>query len=119
LSGVEPAVVRPDALAAEDLTGFGSVIACNLDRWPAARLEDLRRFVARGGGLAVFLGDRVAPRAWEETLYEQGAGLLPCALGARQEAPREEDEPTVAPPEEEHPLTAVFSEGNPFLRGLR
>ncbi len=119
LSGVEPAVVRPDALAAEDLADFGSVIACNVDRWPAATVEELRRFVARGGGLALFLGDRVTPRAWEEALYDGGAGLLPCALGARHEAPREEDEPTVAPPEEEHPLTAVFSEGNPFLRGLR
>ncbi len=118
LTGVEPTVVRAEGLPEEELSAFGSVVACNLDRWPPQQLDALRRFVTRGGGLAVFLGDRVTPQAWEDALYR--AGLLPCPLGERREATREEDEVTVGPPEGDHPLTRVFAgENNPFLRRVR
>lgn len=119
VTGVEPVVVSPERIP-EDLTPFAAVIACNLDRWPPDRLQALERWVERGGGLGLFLGDRVDPAAWERDLWRQGQGLLPCALGERLEAETLEAAPAVLPTEEQHPLTEVFrGDKNPFLRRLR
>jgi hypothetical protein len=119
VTGVEPVVVTPEQLPA-DLSPFAAVIACNLDRWPPDRLTGLERWLERGGGLGVFLGDRVDAAAWERDLWRQGAGPLPCALGERLEAESPEQAPGVLATEEQHPLTEVFrGENNPFLRRLR
>jgi len=112
--------VLPEGLAGEELAGYQSIVLCNLDSWPAERIAELERFVDRGGGLGIFLGDRVSLDAYEELLYRGGEGLLPCRLGRRLEAPSEDDAPAVAPPGEDHALTNVFrGENNPFLRRVR
>lgn len=120
LTGVEPVVVAPEALRELDLSGFHAVFACNLEAWPPERVPDLERWVARGGGLCLFLGDLVDAAAWARDLHKRGQGLLPCAPGRRVEAPREEEAPSLSAPEGEHPLAQVFQgDRNPFLRRVR
>lgn len=119
ITGVEPTVVLPDKVP-DDLGPFAAVIACNLERWPPERLPALERWLERGGGLGVFLGDRVDAAAWERDLWRQGQGPLPSALGARLEAESMELAPGLLPPERAHPLSEVFQgDKNPFLRRLR
>lgn len=119
VTGVEPVVVTPERIP-EDLGPFAAVIACNVERWPPDRLQALERWVERGGGLGLFLGDRLDAAAWERDLWRQGRGLLPCALGERLEAETLDQAPGVLPTEEHHPLTEVFrGDKNPFLRRLR
>lgn len=115
-SGVEPVVVTPDALRDVDLSTFDSVIACNLEAWPRERVPELLKWVERGGGLGVFLGDLVDVAAWERDL----APLLPCKLGERVESPSEDEAPGLVAPLPDHPLAAVFAgERNPFLKRVR
>jgi hypothetical protein len=118
--GVEPVVISQGSLKDQDLSGFPSVILCNLDRLPPSKLGDLEGFVERGGGLAVFLGDRVDVEEYDRTLFKGGEGLLPSALGQRIRFEDEDDAPMVSPPIEPHPLTQIFSGGsNPFLKHVR
>lgn len=120
LTGIEPVVVGADALRETDLSGYDAVVACNLEAWPPERVADLERFVQRGGGLALFVGDLVDEAAWARDLYKSGQGLLPCALGRRVEVEREDEAPQLDAPEGDHPLTQVFTgDRNPFLRRVR
>ena len=119
VTGVDPTVVVPERIP-DDLSPYAAVVAANLDRWPPERLAALERYLERGGGLAVFLGDKVDPAAWERDLWRGGQGPLPARLGERLEA-EGESAPTILPAEEgPHPLAQVFKgERNPFLRHVR
>ena len=118
-SGIQPAVVLPQALANEDLSDYSLIVACNLGGWPREQLADLKRFVRRGGGLAFFLGNRVNADSYGRTFYEKGAGLLPCQLGPRTQV-NEEERPRLLAPAGRHPLITVFEgEQNPMLERVR
>lgn len=120
LTGVEPIVIAADALREVDLAAYDAVVACNLEAWPAEKVPDLERWVHRGGGLALFLGDAVDADAWGRDLHRGGRGLLPCALGRRIELATEEEAPQIAAPTGEHPLTHIFGgDRNPFLKRVR
>jgi len=121
-TGIDPVVVDEHTVAEEDLSAFQSVVLCNLEGWPPERVEQLERFVARGGGLGVFVGDRVDVEAWNRDLYAEGEGLLPLPLARREEAPTDDAAPGLSPPPEsaQHPLAKVFlGDRNPFLRRVR
>ena len=120
LSGVGPRTVSPVELAAEDLEGVDSLVLCNLSAWPLARRDELERFVRRGGGLAIFLGDQVDAQRYNADLYREGQGLLPLALGEEVSVELADERPSLAPPPLVHPLTEVFAgERNLFLTRVR
>ncbi|HLD35102.1 MAG TPA: BatA domain-containing protein, partial [Planctomycetota bacterium] len=62
-------------------TGYDLVILANVEFLSDDKVEQLENYVRRGGGLLIFLGDRVNKTAYNESLYKNGAGLLPCQLG--------------------------------------
>jgi hypothetical protein len=68
------------------------VVLANVDRIPDAAWDRLEAFVRRGGGLLVFLGDRVDPALWNAAARRPSTeDLLPARLGP---APRlKPDEP--------------------------
>jgi hypothetical protein len=74
-SPVRPRVVDADAFPAEDLSRHDVVFLLNV-RSVGAKLGELQRFVARGGGLLVSLGDQIDPEAYDREL----PGLLPVPL---------------------------------------
>ncbi len=74
-SPVRPTLVDAEALPREDLSRFDVVFLLNV-RSAAAKRDDLVRFVERGGGLFVSLGDQIEPEEWTK---EMGA-LLPMPL---------------------------------------
>jgi hypothetical protein len=74
-SPVRPTVVDAEALPREDLSRYDVVFLLNV-RAPGGKRDDLLRFVERGGGLFVALGDQVEPEEWSKEM----AGLLPMPL---------------------------------------
>ncbi len=78
---VRARVVRPFELIGQDLSAYAVVVLANVSSLPEPLVAKLEEFVARGGGLMVFLGDQVDVAAYNRTLYREGEGLLPGELG--------------------------------------
>jgi hypothetical protein len=74
-SPVRPTLVDADALARQDLSGFDVVFLLNVPS-AAVNAAELTRFVERGGGLFLTMGDQVEPEDWTKQL----GGLLPMPL---------------------------------------
>jgi hypothetical protein len=74
-SPVRPRLVDAEALGGEDLSLYDVVFLLNV-RSVGAKLADLQRFVDRGGGLFVSLGDQIDPESYADEL----PGLLPVPL---------------------------------------
>lgn len=70
-----PKVITTPELDAEVLDVFGAVVLCNVQRLPAVQWKRLDQFVASGGGLMVFAGDRVDVNHYNR--FGHGSGLLP------------------------------------------
>lgn len=120
LSGVSVKVVREDEILDEDLSEFHIVLLTNLSGWPADRLLALKGFVERGGGLAIFVGDRVDGPGLMRDFWEKGRGLLPCPIGDLAGSGDPERAVRLATSANDHPLTKFFAgQDNPFLRKIR
>lgn len=76
-SPFDPSVVAADApgrAAMERLSDVGAVVLANVGALADVDLDNLSRFVASGGGLIVFTGDRVGP-AMGQALVAAGLGV--------------------------------------------
>jgi hypothetical protein len=120
-SPVRPRLVDAEALAAEDLSRYDVVLLLNV-RSVGAKLGELQRFVERGGGLLVALGDQIDP----ETYGEELPGLLPVPLhvvktAVERGAPGSEGRAArLGEVAWQHPAFAVFSgEAREGLLGTR
>jgi len=71
------------AIVESDLEKYDCVVLSNVGRINRDEAAVLRRFVVRGGGLIVFLGDRVQADSYNEQLGEFAGHnrLLPASLG--------------------------------------
>jgi hypothetical protein len=72
-----PTVIGASDLAAQDLTLYDAVILCNVGRLSADDISALKSFVNLGGGLVIFLGDRVDARFYNEHLFP---GLIDATI---------------------------------------
>ena len=79
-SGVRTTIVDEAQLEEVNLTSHHVVVLANVYRISEPAVESLERFVRRGGGLLVFLGDQVDPDLYNAALYRGGEGLLPAEL---------------------------------------
>lgn len=104
-SGFEVRVIDETQLEQEPLDDFHLVVLANVYRVSEPAADDLERFVRRGGGLLVYVGDQVDPTLYNSVLYKDGVGLSPVKLGERT-APRD-------------PVNLVIVDRlHPALRGL-
>jgi len=86
-SPVQATVVTPAELLRQRLEDYGCVIMANVPRVTDLLAERLRRYVQAGGGLLVFLGDRVEAASYNAALCPAGQEpLLPALLGQVREA---------------------------------
>ena len=102
----------------EELDAFHVVYLLDVPRLDAAAQQNLEGFVARGGGLAVFLGPN-AETAFYNQWYDEGRGLYPVPLDRMDIVP-----PTLGNSQEfiveEHPIFRVLlGERNPFASQVR
>jgi hypothetical protein len=89
LSPIEPRTVTADDFLKQRLEDYACVILANVPRLDGLWEERLRRYVAGGGGLIIFLGDRVDPVSYDSVLASPQDPLLPVSLGELQQAAAE------------------------------
>lgn len=120
LSGARVKIVREDDILDEDLSAYHLICLANMESWPSERMLALESFVKRGGGLSIFVGDRVDPSLYMRDMWKKGKGLLPCPLGELIGSGDPEKSFRLASPQGKDPLTQVFAgEARFFLRGIR
>ncbi len=107
-SRITPVVVAVDEFRHVSLDDIAVVFMLNVPD-PSPFANRLRRFVARGGGLFIALGDRVRRDTYNSAL----SSLLPASLGEVKVATPDltgERPPALTYPELTHPIFQVFRE---------
>jgi hypothetical protein len=100
-TGLEVVQRHTAALRPEEWQAYDCVILSNVAG--LADLPGLWRYVREGGGLIVFLGDRVEPQR-----YAPAQALDPPLLPARLQPPVAEGNFRLQPRQEQHPIVAPF-----------
>ena len=72
--------VSPIGMASQALEEYGMIVLANLGEIRPAQAAALLRYVEGGGGLVVFLGDRVMPAALNRQLTLSAGPLLPAEV---------------------------------------
>jgi hypothetical protein len=113
-SPMEVDTVGTAGVAAADLAKYPLVILANVESLPAAAVEKLEDFVAGGGSLLVFLGDKVSTDFYNETLAganRRHGGLVPAKLLAVEGNPAEgKDVAYIGGANFDHPALAAFQD---------
>lgn len=73
-------VVTDIVLEATDIKKYDFVILANVESLSQEKLKTLEEYVQSGGGLLIFLGDKVDRRFYNDALYKNGLGLMPGEL---------------------------------------
>jgi hypothetical protein len=84
-TGLRPRTEMPRFLAARPLDEFRTITVANVDRLDQSAVEELQRYVAAGGGVAFFLGERSRAKFINDELYRDGKGLFPLPLSGPAE----------------------------------
>ncbi len=103
---VEVERAAESAIVESDLERYDCVVLCNVGRFNGEEAAVLHRYVERGGGLIVFLGDRVQADSYNEQLgdFADRARVLPASLGEISS----ESQYRLNPLDYRHPLVAPF-----------
>src|SRR5213594_4686 len=72
-----PTVIIPEGLSAASLDSYQVLILCNVPAIPDPLLPKLKDFLQRGGGLLIFLGDRVQAEDYNLKLLQSSPSVLP------------------------------------------
>lgn len=92
-------------LLESDLHQFDCVVLCNIGRFNQDEASVVGRYVRRGGGVIVFLGDQVQQDSYNHLLLDQAeTRLLPARLGDLTPA----ETYSVNPLDYGHPIVAPF-----------
>lgn len=115
-TGISPRIEPPHRLAGLPLDSFAAIYLLNVDRLEASAVSALERYVADGGGLAIFLGERSQVAFLNDQLYRNGQGLLPVPIAGPAELMADYIERAWDLEVAEHPIFQVFAgERNSFL----
>lgn len=96
------------------------VILANVDKLAPEQLTVLDQYVRSGGSLLIFAGDRIDADWYNQTMYEDSAGLLPlrfaASAGNSSDKPAAPDDPVrtqvarIVPQHFEHPALSLFND---------
>jgi hypothetical protein len=78
-----PTVILADGLNAATLDGYQMVVLSNVGTVPDSFAAKLQNYLRQGGGLLIFLGDKVQPESYNQKL----AQVLPAQLTERRLGP--------------------------------
>ncbi|MSR56877.1 MAG: VWA domain-containing protein [Planctomycetaceae bacterium] len=110
---IEPVVVNEGELQSLDLSQYDCVIFCDVRLFTDREARSIETYVRAGGGVVWCLGDQVSAENYNQTLFRDGAGVLPARLGDRRGDPEKRDESFGFDPGEFlHPIVNAF-QGNP------
>ena len=95
MTGIEPQIRTKDFLrdaSVEQLQEFDAVFLMDVDILDQTAVANLESFVSLGGGVCFFLGPETDPAFYNQSLFKQGAGLLPMPLERTFEVPEQVEE---------------------------
>lgn len=107
--------ITPAELGLRRLSDFQVVFLANVGEIKTQTAKDLKAFVEQGGGLFVFLGDRVDAIDYNRRFAVDGVSLLPAELGEVMKVPANSAGIPIAPTKNGHPLAAVAASLPPEL----
>ena len=115
-TGLSPRVEGPRRLSLSPLDGFAAVYLLGVEQLDESAAAALENYVKRGGGLAIFLGEKSSPRFYNERLYRQGQGLMPAPLTHPAELLVDRLSPVPDMEVSDHPMFRIFAgQRNSFL----
>lgn len=110
---IEPRVVNEGELLALDLNAYDCVFLCDVPLFTDREARLLETYLRGGGGVVWCLGPQVQADNYNQTLYRDGAGILPAKLGDRVGNLQQVEEAFAFDAREyAHPIVNPF-EGNP------
>jgi hypothetical protein len=116
-TGLRPQIETPRYLSTKPLKPFRVVCLANVERLEASAIRALEQFVADGGGVVFFLGERCQAQFFNDSLYRGGRGLFPAPLGHEAELLVDRLEPAPDVQVDKHDIFRVFGEKrNSFLQ---
>jgi hypothetical protein len=80
--------IAPAEVAGSEMSKFPLIVLANVERLSESAVEKLEDYVAGGGNLLVFLGDKVSTDFYNATLggaNRREGGLLPAAIAGKKE----------------------------------
>ena len=75
-----PTVVIPEGLHSVSLDSYQALIFCNVPAIPDAFLPRVHHFLRQGGGLLLFLGDRIQMDDYNLRLFQSTPSILPARI---------------------------------------
>jgi hypothetical protein len=116
-TGIRPQIETPRYLSLKPLGGYLAVNLTNIERLDASAVAALEKYVAGGGGVVFFLGERAEAKYFNDVLYRDGKGLFPVPLANRAELAIDRLEPAPDVQAEPHFIFRIFSgKRNSFLQ---
>ena len=79
-TGMNMKVVTASELENESLSDYEVIFLCNVDEASTDRVKSLEQWVSDGGALVFMPGNRVRANTFNDSFYQDGAGLSPLAL---------------------------------------
>jgi hypothetical protein len=101
-TGLRPQIETPSHLNTKPLDNFGAINLANIERLDSSAVKSLEKYVADGGGVAFFLGDRCDVKFFNDVLYRDGKGLFPAPLERQAELEVDRLEPAPDLEADEH-----------------
>jgi Aerotolerance regulator N-terminal/CARDB/von Willebrand factor type A domain len=107
----EPTVIDVDMLRDSDLSTYRCVVLEDCLPKSPRDVDALTDYVAKGHGLWLILGERVAPEQFNSLFFRDGDGLSAVSIGPRVTAPEDQAQFfSVHPPEGVHPATLLLGD---------
>lgn len=98
-----------EAMSRRDLSRPDVIFLANVYQLSESRVTELEEYVRNGGGLVVYLGDKVRQDFYNQYLHRDGEGLLPVRLVDVEGDPRRETGQTAVPVSAAHELASMFA----------
>jgi hypothetical protein len=103
----------------QSLDKFAAIFLLDVDRLDPAAVKTLEEYVAGGGGLGFFMGDRCRAPFYNDKLYREGQGLFPLPLIAKTQLLVDRLERGADFEFTDHPIFKVFEgERNSYLSAV-
>lgn len=107
----EVEIVQEVAFDGKDLKDVDLLVLMDVALISSRRAEEIQRFVAEGGGLLVFPGDKTQPETINQRLWKGGTGVMPAELRTHVGEDMFMELPyTIVRPDLEHPALAYFDD---------
>ena len=108
-TGIRPQIETPRYLSLKPLGDFQAINLANVERLDASAVAALEKYVAGGGGVAFFLGERSDGEVFQRRSLSQRSGAVPPAAFGRRELPVDRLEPAPDVQVDGHFIFRVFA----------